>query len=350
MDFTKKNSYYRKLYYSISILLFLFILLFFIGKAFGFMEENNISNWISDNSLTSTYAYAFLIIFFLVIDLFLPIPSSFVMILSGKLLGFALGGLIAFLGAIISAVLGYTICRIGGHKMYYKLIGARDSHKIVEWFEKYGFLAIIISRPIPMLTEILSCLAGLSKIPSYIRVANDEQMLEMALIENIHRENLNSVEIAISYQRLIEECSLTHEKLSERVGKKRTTITNYLRLLKLPVDIQLALREHKISMGHARALVGIEHAQKQINLLNRIIQNDLSVRQVEELVRKLNQPVQKKDENDIFEIPEKYTNIQENLSGKFNAKVQLKLNNKGKGSIVISFDNNEELEDILNKL
>ncbi|MCF8345650.1 MAG: VTT domain-containing protein [Bacteroidales bacterium] len=128
------------------------------------MDENNISNWISTNSVTSKYASVLLIISFLVLDLFLPIPSSFVMILSGKLLGFALGGLIAFLGAILSAMLGYTICRIGGHKMYFKLNGAGDSRKIEEWFEKYGLLAIIISRPIPMLTEILSCLAGLSKI------------------------------------------------------------------------------------------------------------------------------------------------------------------------------------------
>jgi len=195
-----------------------------------------------------------------------------------------------------------------------------------------------------------SKLAGLSKIPSYIRVANDEQMLEMALIENIHRENLNSVEIAISYQRLIEECSLTHEKLSERVGKKRTTITNYLRLLKLPADIQLALKENKITMGHARALVSIEHAQKQLNLLNRIIQKDLSVRQVEDIVRKMNQPDQEKADSNKFEIPEKYTSIQEDLSGKYNTKVQLKLNNKGKGSIVIPFENNEGLEEILKKL
>jgi uncharacterized membrane protein YdjX (TVP38/TMEM64 family) len=154
----------RTLFYSISILLFLFVLFYFIGESLGFMDENNISNWIFNNSLTSKFVSAFLIIFFLVIDIFLPIPSSFVMILSGKLLGFAFGGFIAFLGAIVSSILGYTICRIGGHRMYYKLIGSKDSHKIEEWFEQYGFLAIIISRPIPMLTEILSCLAGLSKI------------------------------------------------------------------------------------------------------------------------------------------------------------------------------------------
>lgn len=195
-----------------------------------------------------------------------------------------------------------------------------------------------------------SKLAGLKKIPSYIRVANDEQMLEMALIENIHRENLNSVEIAISYQRLIEECSLTHEKLSERVGKKRTTITNYLRLLKLPADIQIALREEKITMGHARALISIEHAKKQLNLLNKIIRDDLSVRQVEDIVRKLSQADRDTVPKTSFEIPEKYTTIQEELSGKYNTRVQLKVNNKGKGSIVIQFSNDDELEDILKKL
>ena len=195
-----------------------------------------------------------------------------------------------------------------------------------------------------------SRIAGLQKIPSYIRVANDEQMLEMALIENIHRENLNSVEIAISFQRLIEECSLTHEKLSSRVGKKRATITNYLRLLKLPADIQVALRENKISMGHARALINIEHAQKQINLLNRIIHKDLSVRQVEEIVRKLNQPEKEAVGKNSFIIPEKYAGIQDDLSGKYDTKIQFRLNNKGKGSIVIPFENTEELEDILKKI
>ncbi len=195
-----------------------------------------------------------------------------------------------------------------------------------------------------------SKIAGLFKIPTYIRVANDEQMLEMALIENIHRENLNSIEIAISFQRLIEECSLTHEKLSGRVGKKRTTITNYLRLLKLPADIQVALRENKITMGHARALINVEHAQKQLNLLNRVIQKDLSVRQVEEIVRKFNQPQKEAVKTDKFETPVKYTTIQDDLCGKYDTKVQLKLNNKGKGSIVIPFENSEELEEILKKL
>ena len=129
--------------------------------------------------------------------------------------------------------------------------------------------------------------AGLSRIPAYVRTADDQGMLEMALVENIQREDLNAVDIAISYQRLIEECSLTQETLSLRVGKKRATVANYLRLLKLPAEIQLGLREDKITMGHARALVAIEDHHDQLKLFYRIIEEDLSVRKTEDLARKL---------------------------------------------------------------
>ena len=130
-----------------------------------------------------------------------------------------------------------------------------------------------------------SKMAGLKKIPVFIRVANDEQMLEMALIENIHRENLNAIEVAISYQRLIEECKLTQDQLSEKVGKDRSTVANFLRLLKLPAEIQIAIRDGYITMGHARALVNISDKKKQLIILKRIINEDLSVRQVEMLTR-----------------------------------------------------------------
>ncbi|MFO8129839.1 MAG: ParB/RepB/Spo0J family partition protein [Bacteroidales bacterium] len=193
-------------------------------------------------------------------------------------------------------------------------------------------------------------LANIGEVPCYIRVANDEQMLEMALIENIHRENLNSIEIAISYQRLIEECDLTHEKLSDRVGKKRATITNYLRLLKLPPEIQVALRDNKITMGHARALINVLHANKQLNLLNRVIQRSLSVRQVEEMVRKINHPENQKQTIQANPLPEPYEQKQKELSEKYNTPVKLKLNNKGKGNIVIPFESSEELEKLLSLL
>lgn len=130
-----------------------------------------------------------------------------------------------------------------------------------------------------------SQLAGLETIPAYVRVANDQAMLEMALVENIQRENLDAIEIAISYKRLIEECSLTQEQLSEKVSKQRSTVTNYLRLLKLPPEVQLGIREKKISMGHARALINVEKVEDMVEIYHRIIEDDLSVRDVEELTR-----------------------------------------------------------------
>ena len=130
-----------------------------------------------------------------------------------------------------------------------------------------------------------SQLAGLETIPAYVRVANDQAMLEMALVENIQRENLDAIEIAISYKRLIEECSLTQEQLSEKVSKQRSTVTNYLRLLKLPPEVQLGIREKKISMGHARALINVEKAEDMVEIYHRIMEDDLSVRDVEELTR-----------------------------------------------------------------
>ncbi|HCY00941.1 MAG TPA: chromosome partitioning protein ParB, partial [Bacteroidales bacterium] len=132
-------------------------------------------------------------------------------------------------------------------------------------------------------------LAGLNKVPAYIRTADDQGMLEMALVENIQREDLDAIEVAISYQRLIDECSLTHDTLSERVGKKRATVTNYLRLLKLPAEIQLGIRERKLTMGHARAILPLESAELQLTAYNKILEQALSVRKIEELVRKLGQ-------------------------------------------------------------
>jgi len=193
-----------------------------------------------------------------------------------------------------------------------------------------------------------SQLAGLERIPAYIRVANDHQMLEMALVENIQRENLNAMEIAISYQRLMEECGLTQEKLSDRVGKKRSTITNYLRLLKLPPDLQLAIRDEKISMGHARALINIQDVNIQLGLLTKIIKEGLSVRDVERLVKseKTMPGSEKTNPAKTREIPQKYTAIAQNIALNLNTKVQMKTNTKGSGSIVISFKSEEELDRI----
>ncbi len=192
-----------------------------------------------------------------------------------------------------------------------------------------------------------SKIAGLERIPAFIRVANDEQMLEMALIENLHRQDLNAIEVAISYKRLMKECELTQEKLSEKLGKSRSAITNYLRLLKLPPEIQIALRDGNISMGHARALVTVPDEVSQLKILKKILTDGISVRQVEHLVRKLGKPEKNEKTNSAVKIPEKYRNIPALLSSELGAKVRIKRNNKGEGNLVISFKNDEELEKII---
>jgi len=193
-------------------------------------------------------------------------------------------------------------------------------------------------------------IAGLTEIPCYIRVANDEQMLEMALIENIHRKDLNAIEIAISYQRLIDECELTQEQLSERVGKNRSTVTNYLRLLKLPAEVQIALRDDTITMGHARAIITIEDKSQQIALLNEIIDRQLSVREIEKKVRETGtyEPRPKPGEKPM--LPERYSEAGKLLSHQFGTPVKVSLNNKGKGTIVLTFDSESEFESLMVKL
>lgn len=191
-----------------------------------------------------------------------------------------------------------------------------------------------------------SKLAKLTTIPAYIRIANDEQMLEMALVENIQREQLNSIEVAISFQRLLDECNLTQEQLSERVGKNRTTISNFIRLLKLAPEVQVIIRNGQISMGHARALISIEDTQTQITIANNIISKDLSVREAEEIVRNLNKQPDKKAEKKA-ELPELLKASKNKLAYIFGTKVDLNRNEKGKGSIVITFKNDNELNRIL---
>jgi len=192
-----------------------------------------------------------------------------------------------------------------------------------------------------------SQMAGLKLMPAFIRVANDEQMLELALIENIHREDLNAIEIAISYQRLIDEINLTQEKLSEKLGKSRSSIANFLRLLKLPPNVQVALRDGFISMGHARALINIEDKKAQERILKTIIDKGLNVRQTEEIVRIANNPVTEKKKTKTLEIPVRYKDTPATLSSKLGTKVSLKRNNNGIGSIVISFKDDKDLDKII---
>lgn len=194
-----------------------------------------------------------------------------------------------------------------------------------------------------------SKIAGLKDVPVYIRQANDQQLLELALLENLQRENLNAVEVALSYKRMMEELNYTQEQVAERMGKERSTVTNYIRLLKLPPDIQLAVRSGDISMGHARALVNIDTIDKQLFVFKEIKHKFLSVRQTEELVRKMYKadkvgsvkPSLKSD------LPPTYKKIEDNLASHFGTKVRMAHNKKGYGSISIEYYSLEELNKIL---
>ena len=193
-----------------------------------------------------------------------------------------------------------------------------------------------------------SKLAGLKTVPAYVRDADDDTMLEMALVENIQREDLDPIEVAISYQRLIDECNLTQESLSDKVGKKRSTIANYLRLLKLPAEVQLGLRQRQISMGHARAIINVENGKKQIDIFEEIIKNDLSVRKVEELVRDLSKaPEEKVKQKKETQSVEGYDTLKQQLSNFFQTNIQFSRTDSGTGKIVIPFTSDEELEKII---
>lgn len=191
-----------------------------------------------------------------------------------------------------------------------------------------------------------SQLAGLTQVPAYVRVANDQTMLEMALVENIQRDDLDAIEVAISYQRLIDECNLTQEALGERVGKNRSTITNYLRLLKLPAQIQKALMDKVLTMGHARAIINIEDENEQLELFKEIVKGGLSVRATEAATKRVKQT----GKTEKKELPIEFQRLKENLRQQLNTEVGLKVNAKGKGSISIPFDNEKELKRVLSIL
>ncbi|MGB0368818.1 MAG: ParB/RepB/Spo0J family partition protein [Flavobacteriales bacterium] len=190
-----------------------------------------------------------------------------------------------------------------------------------------------------------SQLAGLEEVPAYVRVADDQTMLEMALVENIQRDNLDAIEVAISYQRLIDECNLTQEALGERVGKKRSTITNYLRLLKLPPQIQKAIMDRVITMGHARAIISIDNEAEQLEVFKEIVKGSLSVRATEQASRSAKQNTTAKKE-----LPIEFQRIKQNVAEQLSADVNLKVNSKGKGSISFAFDNEKELKRVLSLL
>ena len=201
-----------------------------------------------------------------------------------------------------------------------------------------------------------SQMAGLSSIPAYIRTADDENMMQMALVENIQREDRDAIEIALAYQKLIEQYDLTQEKLSEKVGKNRATIANFLRLLKLPAQVQMALQNKEMDQGHARALLGLSKPSLQVKLFNEIKEKGYSVRQVEEMVKQLNNGEtltsgrHKLSDKTAKRLPEEYAELRNRLSDVFSSKVQMTCNQQGKGKITIPFDSEEDLERIISML
>ena len=193
-------------------------------------------------------------------------------------------------------------------------------------------------------------IAGLKDVPVYIRQVNDQELLELALLENLQRQDLNAIEIGLSYKRLMEECNLTQEQVAERMGKERSTVTNYIRLLKLPPGIVVAVRNGTISMGHARALVNVDQVDKQLYVFNEIVQKGLSVRQTEQLVRKLYQdgtPVKKTEKS---ALPPAFRRIEDNLASHFGTRVRLQHQKKGHGQIVLEYYSIEELNALLEKM
>lgn len=197
-----------------------------------------------------------------------------------------------------------------------------------------------------------SKLAGLKDIPAYIRVADDQQMLEMALLENLQREDLNAIEIGLSYRRLMDECDLTQEEVAERMKKDRSTVTNYLRILRLPPDVQKSVRDGQLSMGHARAIIGLEQVDQQLYVYREIKEKGLSVRQTEKLVRDMSSPDSKSSstKKTAVKLPPSYKRIEDNMASHFSTKVKMDRKKNGRGTISIEFYNDDDLERIMNAM
>ncbi|MCS7004579.1 MAG: ParB/RepB/Spo0J family partition protein [Cytophagales bacterium] len=231
-------------------------------------------------------------------------------------------------------------------------------YELAESIRQHGIIQpITVRRLEPRVYQLISGerrlqaskIAGLTKIPAFIREANDQEILEMALIENIQRQDLNPIEIALSYQRLIAECNLKQEELAERVGKKRTTVANYIRLLKLPPTIQIALRDGTISMGHARALINIENIDLQLAIFQKAISEQWSVRQIEDAVRKLstNNSAVSKNASPQNTQPDEIRILQQKLSSCMGTQVKIKIKGENRGEISIPYSSIEELNRIL---
>ena len=197
-----------------------------------------------------------------------------------------------------------------------------------------------------------SQMAGLTDIPAYVRIANDQEILEMGLIENLQRENLNAIEIGLAYKRLMSECNLTQEEVADRMKKERSTVTNYIRLLKLPPSIQVSVRNKELTMGHARALVGLEHIEQQLFVAKEIIEKQLSVRATEELIKQIGTQKQGSTPKAAKsnELPTAYKRIEDQIASHLSTKVKLDRKKNGKGTIVLEFYNDNDLERILDKM
>lgn len=193
-------------------------------------------------------------------------------------------------------------------------------------------------------------MAGLNSVPAYVRKASDTEVTEMALIENIQREDLNAIEVALAFRNLIDTYNLTQERLSERLGKNRATIANHLRLLKLPAEIQLGLRDHKLEMGHARALIGIEDPKQQLKLYNLIIKEGLSVRKVEELAKSAGNSVEKEKGETLKKERPDFSEYQNLLTEKLGSAVKVTSKSNGKGSVTINFSSEDQLRSLVKKL
>lgn len=195
-----------------------------------------------------------------------------------------------------------------------------------------------------------SKLAGLKDIPAYVRLANDQELLELALLENLQREDLNAIEISLSYKRMMEELNYTQEQVAERMGKERSTVTNYLRLLKLPPDIQIAVRNGEISMGHARALVNVDTIDKQLYIFDEIKTKGLSVRQTENLVRSIYKEKEDKKSSANNSLPPSYKKVEDKLSSHFSTRVKMKHSSNGSGQITFDYYSLEELNKLLDQM
>jgi ParB family chromosome partitioning protein len=197
-----------------------------------------------------------------------------------------------------------------------------------------------------------SHLAGLTDIPAYVRIANDQEILEMGLLENLQRENLNAIEIGLAYKRLMSECNLTQEEVADRMKKERSTVTNYIRLLKLPPSVQVSVRNKELSMGHARAILGLEHIEQQLFVAKEIIEKQLSVRATEELIKNIGQQKQgsQPKASKTIELPPAYKRIEDQIASHLSTKVKLDRKKNGKGNIVLEFYNDNDLERILDKM